>query len=74
MERAIITYKLLVAQTGVTLAEWFRLLDSLDAKKMAHTDIFNLVTSIEGLKPLGQWNQNLLTTSYEWDRGLKERG
>ena len=74
MERSIITYKLLVAQTGVTLAEWFRHLDSLEAKKMAHADIFNLVASIEGLKPLGQWNQNLLTTSYEWDRGLKERG
>ena len=32
------------------------------------------MASIDGLKPLGQWNQNLLATSYEWDRGLKERG
>ncbi len=29
---------------------------------------------MEGLKSLGQWNQNLLSTSYEWSRGIKERG
>ena len=73
-ERAIITDKLVVARTGATMEDWFRHLDSLGAKKMTHADIFNLVASIDGLKPLGQWNQNLLTTSYEWDRGLKERG
>ena len=56
------------------MEEWFRHLDSLGAQKMAHADIFNLIASIDGLKPLGQWNQNLLTTSYEWDRGLKQRG
>ena len=73
-ERSIITDKLVVAQTGATMEEWFRHLDSLGAQKMAHVDICNLVASIEGLKPLGHWNQNLLATSYEWDRGLKERG
>lgn len=73
-ERAIITDKLVVAQTGQTMDHWFSLLDEQGAKKMAHADIFDLVASIDGLKPLGQWNQNLLTTSYEWGRGLKERG
>ncbi len=73
-DRAIITDKLVVAQTGATMEGWFRHLDTRGAKNMAHADIFNLVASIDGLKSLGRWNQNLLTTSYEWDRGLKERG
>ena len=73
-QRSIITDKLVIAQTGAAMEEWFRHLDSLGAQKMAHADIFNLIASIDGLKPLGQWNQNLLTTSYEWDRGLKQRG
>ena len=72
-ERSIITDKLVVARTGSTIADWFRHLDSLGAKEMTHADIFNLVAGIDGLKPLGQWNHNLLTTSYEWNRGLKER-
>ena len=41
---------------------------------MKHPAIFKLVSSISGLQPLGEWNHNLLTTSYEWSRGLKERG
>jgi len=32
------------------------------------------VNNIESLKPLGQWNQNLFTTTYEWSRDIKERG
>jgi len=73
-ERSIITDKLVVEKTSKTMAEWFKLLDKLGAKKMKHAEIFKLVESIDGLKPLGTWNQNLLTTTYEWDRGLKERG
>ena len=41
---------------------------------MEHVKIFELVRSIEGLSTLGEWNHNLLTTTYEWNRGLKERG
>ena len=41
---------------------------------MKHADIFDLVSNTEGLEPLGQWNQNLLTTTYEWNRKLKDRG
>jgi hypothetical protein len=73
-ERAIITDKLVIAETGKTMEEWFQVLDERGAKKMKHADIFDLVAGIEGLVPLGQWNQNLLTTTYEWNRGLKERG
>jgi hypothetical protein len=72
--RLIITNKLVVEKTGATMEDWFRFLDEKGARKMKHAEIFNLVASIGGLKPLGQWNQNLLTTTYEWNRGLKERG
>ena len=56
------------------MEHWFELLDKQSAKKMKHAEIFDLVANTNGLKPLGQWNQNLLTTTYEWSRGLKERG
>lgn len=73
-ERKIITDKLVTEKTGKTLEFWFHILDKKHAKKMSHSEIYDLVRDIEGLKALGQWNQNLLTTSYEWSRGLKERG
>ncbi|MES2679715.1 MAG: hypothetical protein V4635_07520 [Bacteroidota bacterium] len=74
VKRNIITDKLVVAKTKKTIEEWFMLLDKKGAKKMSHPQIFKLVNDIPGLASLGEWNQNLLTTSYEWDRGLKERG
>jgi len=70
----IITDKLVVLKTGKTLEDWFKYLDNKGAKKLNHPEIFNLVCSIGDLKPLGQWNQNLLSTTYEWNRGLKKRG
>ena len=73
-ERKIISDKLVVEKTGKTLEEWFILLDKKGASNMSHAEIFSLVSGIAGLNPLGQWNQNLLSTSYEWNRGLKERG
>jgi hypothetical protein len=73
-ERKIITDKLVIEKTKKPLEYWFIILDKKGAKKMSHEEIFALVSTIEGLKPLGQWNQNLLATSYEWNRGLKERG
>jgi len=73
-ERKIITDKFVVEKTGKTTEEWFKVLDKKGAKKLRHSEIFDIVANTEGLKPLGQWNQNLLTTTYEWDRGLKERG
>jgi len=73
-DRAIITDKLVIEKTGAPIDYWFKLLDQQGAKKMKHAEIFDLVANTDGLKPLGQWNQNLLTTTYEWNRGLKERG
>jgi len=73
-ERAIITDKLVVSLTQKTMEDWFVLLDEKGARSMKHEEIFDLVSSIKGLQLLGQWNQNLLTTSYEWSRKLKERG
>lgn len=73
-ERSIITDKLVLAQTGKTMEDWFLVLDGLGARALKHAAIFELVRTMKGLEPLGQWNQNLLTTSYEWSRGLKQRG
>ena len=73
-ERSIITDKLVVEKTGESMEHWFNLLGEKGAKEMRHAEIFDLVANTDGLKPLEQWNQNLLTTTYEWNRGLKERG
>ena len=73
-ERKIITDKLVVEKTGQVMEHWSTLLDRKGAKKMAQAEIFKLVASIKELRPLGEWNQNLLTTTYQWSRGLKERG
>jgi uncharacterized protein YndB with AHSA1/START domain len=72
--RSIITDKLVVPKTGKTMQEWFAIMDKKGAKKMTQTEICQLVNTMAGLEPLGEWNQNLLATSYAWDRGLKERG
>ena len=73
-ERAIITDKLVVEKTGKSMEHWFKMLDKKGARVMKHIDIYMLVSKTEGLKVLGEWNHNLLTTTYEWNRGLKERG
>jgi hypothetical protein len=73
-ERSIITDKLVLEKTNKTIEEWFVYLDRHGAKKMTHLEIFKLIGAIPGLEPLGQWNHNLLTTTYEWSRSLKERG
>ena len=73
-ERKIITDKLVVEKTGTAIEEWFKQFDKAGAKKLSHIEIFNLISSIKQLQPLGEWNHNLLATSYEWDRGLKQRG
>src|ERR1044071_290578 len=72
--RKIISDKLIVEKTGKTMEDWFKILDKRGAKKKTHPEIFKLVSDEKGLESLGQWNHNLLTTTYEWNRGLKERG
>ena len=73
-ERKIITDKVVVEKTGKTMEEWFAVLDKKGAKKARPSEIYTLIQSIDGLKPLGEWNQGLLSTSYQWSRGLRERG
>lgn len=73
-DRSIITDKLVVEKTGKPMEAWFSILDKKGAKEMTHIDIFNLINKTAALKLLGEWNHNLLATTYEWSRGLKERG
>lgn len=73
-ERNIITDKLVVQKTGRTMEDWFLMLDKKNAKQLSHPEIFQLISRTTDLKPLGEWNHNLLATTYEWSRGLKERG
>ena len=73
-ERSIITDKVVVAKTGATMEEWFRHLDSLGAQKLDSAAIYKLVQAVDGLTSLGEWNQGLLSTSYQWSRALRERG
>lgn len=73
-ERNIISDKLLFEKTGRSIEDWFLILDEKGAKSLSHLDIYNLIGKTEGLEILSEWNQNLLTTTYEWNRGLKERG
>src|SRR6478672_11183864 len=72
--RSIITDKVVVEKTGKTMAEWFDVLDRKGAKTLDSHGIYELIRSIDGLAPLGEWNQGLLSTSYQWNRGLRERG
>ncbi len=53
---------------------WFLLLDKKGANKRKSSEIYALVKIIKGLEPLGEWNQGLLSTSYQWSRGIRERG
>ena len=73
-ERSIITDKVVVTKTGSTMEEWFRHLDGLGAQKLDSGAIYKLIQGVEGLAPLGEWNQGLLSTSYQWSRDLRERG
>lgn len=72
--RSVITDKVVLPQTGKTMKEWFEVLDEKGGKSLDSHGIYNLAASIEGLKPLGEWNIGLLSTSYQWDRGLRQRG
>ena len=72
--RNIITNKVVLPQTGKTMEEWFAVLDKKGASSIPHSEIFALTGKLKGLSELNEWNRNLLTTSYGWSRGLKERG
>lgn len=73
-QRNVITDKVVIVKTGKTIAEWFDVLDEKGAKHLDPRGIYSLIGTIDGLEPLGEWNQGLLSTSYQWDRGLRQRG
>ena len=73
-ERSVITDKVVVPKTGKTITEWFVILDEKGGKSLDAHGIYALIASIDCLKPLGEWNCGLLTTTYQWDRGLRQRG
>ncbi len=73
-ERTIISDKLVVEKTGKTMEDWFLQLDKKGAQKKDPNGIYKLIQTIPRLKPLGEWNMGLLGTSYQWSRGLRERG
>ncbi len=73
-QRSVITDKVVVPKTGKTIQEWFAILDQNGGKDMDAHGIYALIASIDGLKPLGKWNCGLLATTYQWDRGLRQRG
>ncbi|HEV7700215.1 MAG TPA: hypothetical protein VGO43_08305 [Pyrinomonadaceae bacterium] len=73
-QRSVITDKVVLPATGATMEDWFRHLDSFGAQKLTSSEIYKLIASIDGLAPLGEWDQGLLSTSYQWSRGLRGRG
>jgi hypothetical protein len=72
--RNIITDKLVLEKTGKTMEEWFAVMDTKGAMKLDANGIYQLLQKIKGLESLGEWNLGLLSTSYQWSRGLRERG
>lgn len=73
-KRNIITDKLVVEKTGKPMEEWFLMIDKKGGTQLTYKDIYPIVSTIKGLESLGEWNQNLLATTYCWSRGLRERG
>jgi hypothetical protein len=74
MARQIITDKLVVQKTGNPLEHWYSVIDKKGGREKSPVELYKLVSSIPALEPLGEWNRNLLATSYAWSRGIKERG
>ena len=58
------------AKTGKTWAEWLKILDAADAKKMTHQEI---VAYVNQNHRVGAWWQQMVTVTYEQARGLREK-
>jgi Domain of unknown function (DUF4287) len=58
------------AKTGKTWNEWFTLLDKDGAAKMTHQELVKLLNTKHGV---GSWWQQMLTVTYEEQRGLRDR-
>jgi uncharacterized protein YndB with AHSA1/START domain len=56
------------AKTGKTWKEWFSILDKAGAKKLSHKEIVKYVNTEQGVGP---WWQQMITATYEQQRGLR---
>lgn len=57
-------------KTGKSWREWFSLLDMAGARKMAHRQIAELLSSKHGVPP---WWSQMVTVTYEQAKGLREK-
>lgn len=57
------------AKTGKTWKEWFAILDKAGATKMSHREIVTLLNTKHGVGP---WWQQMVTATYEQQRGLRD--
>lgn len=59
-----------VAKTGKSWTEWFKILDAAGAKSLSHQEIVALLHNKHGVGP---WWQQMVTVTYEQARGLREK-
>jgi uncharacterized protein YndB with AHSA1/START domain len=64
-----ISDKAVVARTGKTWAEWFAILDAAGAKQMDHKQI---VAYLAEHHRVGEWWLQMVTVTYEQQRGLRK--
>lgn len=57
-------------KTGKTWKQWFAVLDKAGAKKMTHQEIVRYLNSEHAVGP---WWQQMVTVTYEQQRGLREQ-
>ncbi|HKZ78247.1 MAG TPA: DUF4287 domain-containing protein [Pyrinomonadaceae bacterium] len=57
-------------RTGKTWKQWFAILDKAGAKKMNHQEIVRYLKSEHAVGP---WWQQMVTVTYEQQRGLREK-
>jgi hypothetical protein len=58
------------AKTGKTWAEWFAILDGAGAQTLTHQQI---VAYLSGEHGVGGWWQQMVTVTYEQERGLRQK-
>lgn len=58
------------AKTGKTWKEWFAILDKAGARTLTHQEIVKLLNTTHGV---GRWWQQMVTVTYEQQRGLRDQ-
>ncbi|MGH9972240.1 MAG: DUF4287 domain-containing protein [Pyrinomonadaceae bacterium] len=58
------------AKTGKIWKDWFSILDKAGAKKMSHKEIVHFLNSEHDVGP---WWQQMVTVTYEQERGLRDK-